>query len=326
MASEYIPRKPGDLITAEDWNALQEKIQADIQQQVKKAMEEIIQQGVSRADNADQFNNQDSAAWIAQLDKRYAAQVHDHKDLKAYQRYFLELETALAGPSPRLQPAVIEHNMGRTPVVQVYELLELPIQKKNGEAFTDVPNQRFCFCGPEFADDEANKLVTKAPDERPWGDSLDEVVEELARGIEVSEREALKAKFSDDYTLGAWLDDITRDFFVPGLAPRYFNAGFKSPIYKTQWVKDRQKDKVSKLISDGEWRRGVQRSTSPRLVYRPRLVNAITLTKAAKTITSPGFQANDVVEIEICHLNMNEVEIWPASITDPMYLMVLLQT
>jgi hypothetical protein len=59
MATEttlYIPHKPGDLITAEDWNDVQKKIKEDIAKQVKDAIEKV--DNVPNADNAHKLENQ----------------------------------------------------------------------------------------------------------------------------------------------------------------------------------------------------------------------------------------------------------------------------
>ena len=128
----YIPHGPGDLITAEDWNEVQVLIKEDIASQVgevETALEEFKEAPV----DADTFGGKAPEEWKEDLDKRYAPLDHSHDGVRRYQRYFLELETKLSitlndGTALTiLQPAVIEHGMGRHPVIQVYELLDLPI-------------------------------------------------------------------------------------------------------------------------------------------------------------------------------------------------------
>ena len=50
----YIKQEPGNLITAEDWNDLQTKIQDDIDDRVEAAIEEI--NSVSNSDDAERLD------------------------------------------------------------------------------------------------------------------------------------------------------------------------------------------------------------------------------------------------------------------------------
>lgn len=294
----YISRNEGDLIAAEDWNAVQVKIKEDITSQVgqvETALEEHVQAPV----DADTFDGKTPEVWKGDLDKRYALKDHAHDGVRRYRRYFLELETVIAGPPPRLQPAVIIHNMGRNPVMQVYELEDLPIVPPGGASLPR--DYKFSFCGPEHANDpEALEFKTRSWDERHWGEQLDLMIEDLARDLDEEQQQAFRAQFQDNFTLNVWLSNLEKVLFEPGPGQYHFDTG---DVYRTQWVKDRANKIVNELKNQGEW--------PPRFVYRPRLANFLVVEER-------------LIFVEIFHLNLNEVEIWPNTDQET-HLMVLLR-
>lgn len=311
MAKEtppYISQDPGDLITAENWNELQVKIKEDIAGQVGQ-VETALNEFKEAPVDADTFDGKTPKEWTSDLDKRYAPLEHIHDGVRRYRRYFLELETVVPSTSPdtplMLQPAVIMHGMGRHPVVQVYELTELPIAFSRNIS----RSYQFCFCGPEHHNDpEAMDFKTKSWDERHWGDSIDiDMIEDLARSLEAEEQEAFKAQFKDSFTLNAWLSNLEKAFFEPGPAQYHFDMG---DVYRTQWIKDRETKTISELRGGGEW--------PPRFVYRPILVNFALLRPGENGDLEPKF-------IHIFHLNLKEVEIAP-QIGEELHLMVLLRS
>ena len=323
MANEttpYISRNPGDVITAENWNDVQVKVKEDMQDRIQSAKEQIKKTGVDRADNADKFDNKTPKDWTDDLDGRYAPKVHDHEGADVYRRYFLELETRVVvtldnrTEQTRLQPAVIIHNMGRNPVVQVYELLDLPIASDG----TLPRTYKFCFCGPAHAEDlEALDFKTKSWDERHWGDPIDVVIENLIRYHDEDKQKELKALFQDSFTLNAWLTNLEKLLFEPGPAQYHFDMG---DVYRTPWVKTRGGEKVEVLRDNlGEW--------PPRFVYRPRLINFALLRVVPQGRASD--EKEKVIWIDICHLNLNEVEIAPGFHEkvhlEELHLMVLLR-
>lgn len=307
MANEttpYIIRNPGDLITSEDWNDVQLKVKEDIAGQVgqvETALEEFKEAPV----DADTFDSKTSEEWKEDLDTRYAPLEHTHNGVRRYQRYFLDLETVLAGPPAGLQPAVIIHNMGRNPVVQVYELLDLPIVSDESPSGT----YKLCFCGPAHAQDpEAKDFKTKSWDERHWGDPIDVVIENLIRYHDEDKQKELKALFQDSFTLNAWLTNLEKLLFEPGPAQYHFDMG---DVYRTPWVKARGGEKVEVLrgnLGEHGW--------PPRFVYRPILVNFVLL--------RPGEDGFEPVPIHIFHLNLKEVEIAPQTDKE-LHLMVILR-
>ena len=284
----YIKRNPGDMITAEDWNALQLKIKEDLEGQVEE-VETALDEHVQAPVNAATFDGKSPDEWKGELDGRFAHLDHYHDGVRRYRRYFLELETVVSGV---LQPAVIDHKMGRHPTVQVYQLVNLPFA---GESATLT--KQLCFCGPAHHNDtEAAGFKTKSWDERHWGDKIDDkMIDDLARELDGEQQDAFKGKFKDDYTLNVWLSNLEAAFFDPGPGQTHFDMG---DVVRTAWVKGRETKTVQELKQQGEW--------PARFVYRPRLINACT-----QQPVGTGDTALPAYKVEIYHLNLNEIEIKP---------------
>ncbi len=300
----YISRNPGDLITSENWNDVQVKVKEDIAGQVGQ-VETALNEFKEAPVDADTFDAKTPEEWKEDLDTRYAPLEHTHDGVRRYHRYFLELETVVAGPPPRLQPAVIIHDMGRHPVVQVYELLELPIASNE-----NLPRPyKFCFCGPAHAPDpEAIDFKTKSWDERHWGNSIDDVIQELVSNLEPEQQKKFMEQFQSDFTLSVWLTNLEKALFEPGPAQFHFDMG---DVYRTPWINHRADRPVDDLKKAGEW--------PPRFVYRPILVNFVLLRPDKENMDEIR-----PVPINIFHLNLKEVEIAP-QIGEELHLMVLLR-
>jgi hypothetical protein len=145
MAAEttpYIDRNPGDLITAEDWDGVQVMIKEDIGARIEAAKEDIRHTGVDQAGNADKFSGKSETDWTNQLNDRYAAKVHDHEGQSVYRRYIKRFTG-----EPGLDKVLLDHDLGRFPLVDVYELL--PVTTKDG--FADC--KLLFYYGHQDADD-----------------------------------------------------------------------------------------------------------------------------------------------------------------------------
>jgi hypothetical protein len=305
----YIDRKPGDLITAEDWDDMQKKIKGDIANQIKAAKDDVLH-GVTPVDhavNSDQFDHKTPQNWTDDLDQRYALRVHDHEGAANYQRYFLELESIQAGGS-ELPPALLVHGMGRNPVAQIYQLNDLPFADDKGTPITLTPPKCMAFCGPEHvADPEAIQFVTKSWDERHWGDPIDVVKDGLGRYLNAQDQKAFLALFPDHFTLNTWLTNLERQLFEPGPGQFHFDVG---SIYRTKWVRDRLSSKISQLKDEGEW--------PPRFVYRPLLLDTSGLEVPA------GGNGTPPLRVDVYHLSLNEIELQAHTVATAR-LMVLLR-
>lgn len=112
MATEfnpYIPRNPGDLVTAEDWNDIQRKVKEDIGKQVKDAVSKITK--VAEAENAHKLDNQTSD----ELAKAIVQQaLQELPKRTGYKRLFKRLQGN--------EEKIVNHELGGCPLVDIYQL------------------------------------------------------------------------------------------------------------------------------------------------------------------------------------------------------------
>jgi hypothetical protein len=110
----YLPHEPGDLLSAEDWNTMQERIRADIRATSQAAADGVTH--VATADDARHLEGRDLTAVVAAV----TAQVLDDvRGRTGYQRLFKVLKAG--------DRTVLEHGLGSAPLVDVYKLEYFPV-------------------------------------------------------------------------------------------------------------------------------------------------------------------------------------------------------
>ncbi len=171
MADEkelYIAHNPGDVISAEDWNDIQRKIKEDINK-VQASIDQIQKTGVdkaAKAGDADKFGGKTPDKWKEDLDERYV----QHSELKSgwgeYRRYFKQLEDLT-------RPAIIEHNLHRYPLVNIFELqaFDMLDPSKDIAEKASIERMKFFLYYEGHTDPAAGKL--KSGNYKHSGDSLD---------------------------------------------------------------------------------------------------------------------------------------------------------
>ena len=113
MATEnlYIPRHPGDLISAADWNNLQSKIKEDIGKQIQEAIKNLT--SVPSSDNTHKIDNQTAD----ELTKAILEKARQELPLRTgYRCLFRRLKIN--------EELVIKHDLGARPNVDLYQLDE----------------------------------------------------------------------------------------------------------------------------------------------------------------------------------------------------------
>jgi hypothetical protein len=105
----YIPRKPGDLITAEDWNAMQGLIQRDIGSKIKTAIGDIKK--VDEAGDAGKL----AGKTPQDLEKAILEKVF--QELPKRSGYKMLFKSLTVG-----EEKVIKHDLKACPLVDVYQL------------------------------------------------------------------------------------------------------------------------------------------------------------------------------------------------------------
>lgn len=271
----YIERHPGDLVTAEDWNKLQSEIQADIKQKVDKAKQEVIDGGVKRADNADKFDNKTPKNWTDELDQRYAPKVHDHEGMANYRRYFRRADSAEEGYT------LLEHGLGRFPLVDVYQLLDITVPSSISSTNDNQVTKFLLYYGHEELDLLQQNTSTRRLPRRLLGSAWEPILAEY------------NVQYQDDDSL----EDVFNDFL---------DAFFKLPAADemahqvSKWINDHRDNRtIADLKKRGEW-------DDLRWVVLPQklLVGGAPILPPSGTAPPPVLNQMDVI-----HLNYNTTAI-----------------
>jgi hypothetical protein len=230
MSDEYIRRDPGDLITAEDWNEVQKKIQEDIGNKIQSAKEEITETGVSRADDADKFDKKTPKDWTDELDERYAPKSHDHEGqnvrFKCFKRFTQTTPTAF-----------IHHDLGQFPLVDIYALAPVPqevMESEDVQSSDGKPIKFFLY----YHKEEADKFKLKARVYR----------EEIELGIPL---EAVLSEYGVEWEEDDTLEDVRNELWKKLFAPQNDTISYAS----SPWIRQKciERLKIKKLIDGGEW-------------------------------------------------------------------------
>ncbi len=307
----YIPAKPGDAITAEDWNEIQQKVQADLADLTAKEAKDVSDLNSQlKTVDAQKFGGKTPDDWIVDNDKRYIKR-DDPQAGGEYHRYFKQITEQLVGGE--FESAVVEHKLCRYPIVEVYELMALfdpnianSPPKGAPTPVTDWPfdpvKTKFLVFYASNRDPFADLLRTESGERFYWGDPLVTFLDQF--GIKPTASQKLDDVLNDFwggmFNTGEENDDFTREAY--GHTP-----------YIQKWI-DGDKS-VDDLVKGGQWQ-------DLRVAIRPRLMSP----------GAPGwnFVVNGVPvgpvepDIQVYHLNQNWLEIQAK--THPLDLMVLLRT
>lgn len=300
MAEEYIKRNPGDLITSEDWNELQVEIKEDIEAKINSAKEQIKKTGVERADNADKFDNKTPKNWTDELDERYAPKVHDHEGKTVYRRY----HRRFTDETPK---AFLNHGLGRFPLVDVYELLEVSGKVTSSgdvKSSDDHPPKFFLYYHREEAD-KFDLNVTVYRTEVPLGIPIQAVLDEY--GI----------VWEEDDTL----EDVRNDLWGFGKPPGLFTAPNNDEISyaSSPWIKDKERLKIRKLDKNNEW-------PDIRLAFRPQKTELCC--GAGTTDVTAEKRPSMALPLHVTHINYDTLHLEVANadqIDKPLDVMLLLR-
>jgi hypothetical protein len=271
MATEralYDPATPGELFTAERYRAAQRAIQEDIAKQIAEAKEAIEESGVARADNAEQFDNKTPKEWTDALDERYAPKAHDHEELAGYRRYIKQLEAE--------DIVVLEHKLGRFPLVDVYELLPIAPTVRAGDA---IPVKFYLYYHHEERDRDLLFTQDRGRVRWPWGVPIEKLLWEY------------QVEWEDDDSLGDVFNDFLDAFFKPPVVDHM-------PHSTSPWIDDHREDVIADLKQRDEW-------PDIRWVMRPqKLVVGIPRVGPEEWPGTPG-----TPWVEVTHLSYDTLSI-----------------
>jgi hypothetical protein len=121
----YVPRNPGDLVTAEDWNDLQKKIQDDIDAKVKKGVEGVT--SVKNAESSDKLQDKTPEQLAKEIVDKALAEL---TKVTGYRNYFKLLKLGV--------DSIIKHGLRASPLVDIYQLDYFPVICSKNEQKTST--------------------------------------------------------------------------------------------------------------------------------------------------------------------------------------------
>jgi hypothetical protein len=221
----YIKHVAGDPITADDWNGIQVDVKQDIAAQIQATKQDIKTTGVDHAGDSDKFAGKSDTQWEQTLDQRYAAKNHDHEGQSVYRRYIKQF-------TPDVNRVLLQHRLGRYPIVDTYELLPVTTRVDGTEDFTHC--KLLFFNG--HADADRFDLRTRAYRDR------------AIRGL-VFERVLLQLGVA--YTDESSIADVVNDMWDAFM----HDPNDEIEHCQTQWVNDccERERTVADLRRSGEW-------------------------------------------------------------------------
>ncbi|MDB9527105.1 hypothetical protein PN498_13975 [Oscillatoria sp. CS-180] len=303
----YDTFNPGELIAAERLNAMQVAIKEDIHAKVETVQDDLDEFKEQPVD-ADTFGGQTPDEWKAYYDERYVLKADLEGSLGQYRRYFKQL----ALPSGTPLPALIEHNLGRYPVVSLFELAELRGELAELRGGGD-PNEtevvrdadkipvKFLVYYAGHRDPDAARLMTRAgTDALHWGDPIQDILDQF--GLQVTD-----TQYFDDV-----LNDLWGKIFDPGLEQDHFR---RNSYGHTKYVQDQllgNSRTVKELKDGGVW-------PDLRLAIRPQMIPTnISFDSSERADNAPVPNT-----VQVFHLSQNLLEIRAQNKID---LMVVLRT
>ncbi len=305
----YIPHNPGDLISAEDWNEVQQFIKADLADNTAADVQrfEELNDKLEEVDAA-KFGGQSPEEWTEELDQRYIKRT-DPQAAGEYRRYFKQVDREFVNPDTGdryFEPAVIEHGLCRYPIVEVYQLAQLFTVDPTSELGAGVApvfdwqDVRFLLYYASRRDPVAELLRTESSDWFYWGDSFTFWLEQF--GL----TPAMSQSFDD------LLNDFWGHMFDPGLEQDQFKReSYSHSNYIQEWIEDDKS--VEDLVRGGQW-------DDLYVAVRPLLLSSGVVTSVS---TTTAWWNNDANPVRVYHLSQNAVEI---RVPEAMDLMVLLRT
>jgi hypothetical protein len=295
----YVEFKPGDLITAEAHNEMQQAIKAEIEANAKNDQKNFaeLQEGLKNVD-AKTFGGKTPDSWKDDLDKRYIKR-DEPQNVGRYKRYFRQVDQNTTNPPTVWEPVVIEHKLCRFPIVEVCELSALFTTQPTGRGLGNPADWPFDWEKAKFLvfysssrDPIAEILSTEAGERIYWGDTLVFILDQL--GIKPTPTQKLDDVFNDMWGKLFKTDDEDTEFH---------SSAYGHTPYVHKWIDPGDKS-VDDLIKGGQWE-------DLRVAIRPMLLPT-------------GTDGNS---LRVAHISQNAVEVriadGPNTGTD---LMILLRS
>lgn len=227
----YVQRAPGDVLTAEDWNTVQVKVHEDIRAQSQAAADGVTH--VANADNSAKLDGKDLEALTEAVVKRVR---DDLRGQSGYQQLFKVLHSE--------EITVLEHNLGRMPLVDLYKLEYFRVVCREDDESRLAYATFYLHHAEErrmrVTDDNGNRVSVDV--QPPDGPEL---------GIPF---EDMLARYDVPYTEDSSLDDLVTEFWQAFFASP--NDRFDDDQYcYSPWFERccRERQSVRRLKQNGDW-------------------------------------------------------------------------
>lgn len=291
--------KAGELIVAERLNNVQIEIKKYVNVEVGNVKKDLSDYKAKPID-ANKFGGKTPEEWKTLNDERYVQRSELKGGWGEYRRYFKQLNRPTTDPDP----ALIEHNLRRYPVVSLFELTQLITTDDDAKKLLSddtSKDARFVVYYAGRRDPIAEKFMTRSADATFWGDTIELILEQF--GLTPT-----STQLFDDV-----LNDLWGKMFDPGLDQDNFrrDAYGHSRYIQTELLGRGRT--VQELKAGGVWE-------DLRVAIRPQMIptNIDFGTGAANV---DGVRATN--RVDVFHLSQNVVDV---KAVKPIDLMVLLRT
>ena len=227
----YVAQAPGDILTADAWNAMQVKIHDDIVTTTQAAADSVTH--VARADDAGRLDGLDVAALTDEVTKRVLDEVRGRT---GYQQLFKVLKGD--------EITVVEHGLGTPPLVDVYKLEYFEVATREDDE-TRASFATFYLCNAE----ERRVRVPSASGGRRAVDIQPPDGPDL--GIPFKD---MLARYDVSYTETSSLDDLETELWQAFFASP--NDRFNDDQYShSPWFERccKEQQSVKRLKDNGDW-------------------------------------------------------------------------
>lgn len=270
ITNPYIKRNPGDLVSAEDWNDVQNLIRVDIGKQIKDAIAKL--NSVPNSENSQKLENKSAD----QLTKEILEKARQEIPARTgYQRLFKILKID--------EQKIIKHGLAADPLVDVYALdtFKVVCSEDEQKAVEEVTFYLY----------HSSERKLKAPPDSPPGTPSVEIEPTGGTPFRIAFADLLSL-YKVEYTNSSTLDDLETEFWQAFLKDP--NDDFDDDDYcHSPWF-DRccgDRRTVGDLKSRGDW---------DELWFKM---------KPRKTINFTGTADHTVVppNIEVVHFDFNTI-------------------
>lgn len=275
----YVPQEPGDIVTADAWNEMQEKIYADIRATAKAAADGVTH--VATADDSGQVGGLDVAGLTEEVLRRVLDEVRGRT---GYQQLFKVLKGD--------EITVVEHNLGTAPLVDLYQLEYFEVATREDEE-TRASFATFYLC-------QAEERRVRVPNAAGTGRRVVDIQPPDGPDLGIPWSEML-TRYGVTYTDTSSLDDLETEFWQAFFADP--NDRFNDDQYShSPWFERccKEHQSVKRLRDNGDW-------DDVLFVMHPRKTVNLEVTGFANDGT---VRLSRPANVGVQHLDNNRTALW----------------